>query len=138
MKAMPEAHLKELTRYFEKRTDVAFAFLYGSHARGTATRRSDVDLAVYFFPLPGTFDYQADTDYAAEREVWADTERLLGSEVELLVLNRASPNIAASALRGTSLCVKDWGLYVDFMLHATGEAEEYRESVLEDFLRERR
>lgn len=132
------AHMKELTQYFEGRTDIAFAFLYGSHARGTATRHSDVDIAVYFFPVPGVFDYQSDAEFPAEHEIWTDAERILNREGELLVLNRASPNIAASALRGTALCIKDWGLYVDFMLHATAEADEYRENALNDFLREQR
>jgi predicted nucleotidyltransferase len=130
--------MRELMRYFEERTDIAFAFLYGSHARGTATRHSDVDIALYFSPLPGVFDYQSDVEFPAEHEIWANVEQILKGEVELLVLNRASPNIAASALRGTPLCIKDWSLYIDFLLHATAEAEEYRQSMLKDFLRQQR
>ena len=52
------------------------------------------------------------------------------------MLNRASPNIAASALMGLPLTIKDWGLYVDFTLYSTVEAEEYREDMLRDFMRE--
>ena len=37
-------------KYFESRKDVAFAFLFGSQSRGNATIRSDVDIAVYFYP----------------------------------------------------------------------------------------
>lgn len=39
-----------LKEYFKKRKDVAFAFLFGSQARGTATKLSDIDIAIYFYP----------------------------------------------------------------------------------------
>jgi predicted nucleotidyltransferase len=42
--------LEELRKYFAARQEVAFAFLYGSQAKGNATKRSDVDIAVYFYP----------------------------------------------------------------------------------------
>lgn len=125
-----------LQRYFSGRTDVSFAFLYGSHAKGRATNLSDVDIAVYFKPSHGGLDYQADIQYPDEDGTWNQLETITGREIELLVLNRASPNIAASALCGIQLAVQDWGLYADFMLHATMEAAEYRESSLRDFLRE--
>ncbi|HVP19231.1 MAG TPA: nucleotidyltransferase domain-containing protein, partial [Spirochaetia bacterium] len=103
----------DLSPYFEGRREIAFAFLFGSHARGTATRLSDVDVAAYFYPLTETFDYQSNVEYPTEHEVWADAERIVRTDVELLVLNRASPNIATSALRGIPLSIKDWGLYAD-------------------------
>jgi len=37
--------IEALKRYFESRKDVAFAFLFGSQARGTATKLSDIDIA---------------------------------------------------------------------------------------------
>jgi predicted nucleotidyltransferase len=42
--------LEALKNYFQKRKDIAFAFLYGSQAKGNATPLSDVDIAVYFYP----------------------------------------------------------------------------------------
>ena len=42
--------IKNLKEYFSNRKEVAFAFLYGSQAKGTATKLSDVDIAVYFYP----------------------------------------------------------------------------------------
>ncbi|GAI74798.1 unnamed protein product, partial [marine sediment metagenome] len=41
---------EELKKYFIKREDIAFAFLYGSHATGKASKLSDIDIAVYFYP----------------------------------------------------------------------------------------
>jgi len=40
--------LEILKDYFEERNDVAFAFLFGSAARGKIRREGDIDIAVYF------------------------------------------------------------------------------------------
>ena len=59
-----------LKRYFENRKDVAFAFLFGSHARGTATKLSDVDIAVYFYPKGGhPVEYEEEIFYDGEHEI---------------------------------------------------------------------
>jgi len=42
--------IDKLRKYFEKRGDVAFGFLFGSTAKGYATSLSDIDVAVYFYP----------------------------------------------------------------------------------------
>jgi predicted nucleotidyltransferase len=43
--------IEKLKKYFKQRKDIAFAFLYGSQAKGGADKLSDVDVAVYFYPL---------------------------------------------------------------------------------------
>ena len=53
MKMIAVHDIEALKRYFENRKDVTFAFLFGSHARGTATKLSDIDIAVYFYPEKG-------------------------------------------------------------------------------------
>jgi predicted nucleotidyltransferase len=127
--------IEKIKGYFDKREEIAFAFLFGSQARGSATKLSDVDIAVYFYskrrrPL----EYEEEVFYATEDEIWADLERLLKKEVELLVLNRVSASIAASAIRGIPLVINDWGLYLDFMDIVTREAEDFREMLFKDFL----
>ena len=44
-----------LKRYFERRGDVALAFLFGSSARGLDGRDSDVDIAIYLTEELSTF-----------------------------------------------------------------------------------
>ena len=39
--------VERLTRALEPRAEILEAYLFGSHARGDAHRRSDVDVAVY-------------------------------------------------------------------------------------------
>jgi len=126
--------IRALKRYFERREDVAFAFLFGSHFRGTATKSSDVDIAVYFYPKDRLIpEIEEDVHYPAEEEIWGELEEILKREVELLVLNRAPASVAASAISGMPLAIKDWRLYLRFMEIVTSLAIEYREALIKDF-----
>ena len=125
----------ELKSYFSKREDVAFAFLFGSQAKGLATPSSDIDVAVYFYPeRRRPIEFEERVYYEKEGEIWADIEKLLKKEVELLVLNRAPATIAASAIRGTPIMIRDWGLYLDFMEVVASQAEDFRDLLTKDFL----
>ncbi len=127
--------IEALKHYFETRKDIAFAFLFGSQAHGTATKLSDVDIAVYFYPeKKHPIEYEEAVFYPTEDEIWSDVERILKKEIEMLVMNRVSSCVAASAIRGIPLAINDWGLYLDFMEVVTREAEDFREMVFENFL----
>ena len=127
--------LKVLREYFSSREDVAFSFLFGSYADGTATSLSDVDVAVYFYPKRRRpVEFEEEVYYEGEDEIWADLEEILGKEVDLLVLNRAPAVVADSAIRGKPIIIKDPGLYIDFMLVVTSEAIDFREMLKRDFL----
>jgi len=127
--------LDKLREYFSKRDDVAFAFLFGSQARGEARIGSDVDIAVYFYPKRRRpIEFEEEIYYEGEDEIWAELEELLEREVDLLVLNRAPATVADSAIRGKPILIKDWGLYIDFMLVVTSEAIDFRETLKRDFL----
>jgi len=124
-----------LKGYFQGRDDVLMAFLFGSYAKATSHRGSDVDIAVYFRPRSGFLEWEDfDIKYDAEDEIWLDIERLLKQNVDLVVLNRARCSVASSAINGRPIIIKDRGLYLDFMLRVTAETEDYREMV-EDYWR---
>ena len=136
--SMPSKVIDDAKKYFQKRTDIAFAFLFGSYARGVATKLSDVDIAVYFYPEKRhPIEYEEEVFYKGEDEVWGDMERILKKEVELLVLNRVSASVAASAIRGIPLAVNDLGLYLDFMEVITHEAEDFMTFYINDYLERR-
>ena len=125
----------ELRKYFKDRKDVAFAFLFGSQATGSATIRSDVDIAVYFYPEKRKpIEVEEEVFYDGEDKIWSDLEILLNKEVELLVLNRVPATVAASAIKGIPLAINDWGLYLDFMLVVTDIAEDFREFIITDYM----
>ena len=120
--------IKLLRPYFEKRDDILMAFLFGSWASGKGGMDSDIDIAVYFKPKTGRLEWEdADARYDGEAVLWREIEGLLGREVDLLVLNRAASGVAESAISGAPLVIKDRGLYVDFMMRITAEAEDFRE-----------
>lgn len=124
-----------LKKFFNKRNDIAFAFLYGSQAKKKGTKLSDVDIAVYFYPKNRhPIEFEEEIYYENEDKIWLELEQLLRKEVELLVLNRAPATIAASALRGIPLVIHDWGLYLDFMEVATEEAEDFMNLVIKDYM----
>jgi len=124
-----------LKEYFKDRKDVAFAFLFGSQARGSATKLSDVDIAVYFYPEKRhPIEYEEEVFYESEDDIWAELERILKREVELLVLNRVSATVSASAIRGIPLAINDWGLYLDFMGIVYVEGEDFMDLTINDYL----
>jgi len=128
---VPTEKLKE---YFGSRKEIAFAFLYGSQAKGVATKRSDVDVAVYFYPRERhPIEIEEGVFYPTESEIWEDLERLLGKEVELLVLNRVPAMVAVSAIRGVPLLIRDWNLYLDFLENITDIAEEFAEFIISEY-----
>ena len=124
-----------LKEYFKTRKDVAFAFLFGSQARGTATKLSDIDIAVYFYPeKKHPIEYEEEIFYEGEDEIWTDLERILKKEVELLVLNRVSATVSASAIRGMPMAINDWGLYLDFMETVYTEGEDFMDFIINDYM----
>ncbi|MBI3354809.1 MAG: nucleotidyltransferase domain-containing protein [Nitrospirae bacterium] len=132
---MKEAEIKLLKKYFENHAYIAFAFLFGSQAKGKATILSDVDIAVYFYPEKRhPIEFEENCFYKDEDKIWADMEQLLKREVELLVLNRVPSSVAASAIRGMPLAINDWGLYLDFIEVVTNEAEDFMDFVIKDYM----
>lgn len=128
-------NIEALKNYFKKRNEIAFAFLYGSQAKGNATRLSDVDIAVYFYPKNRhPIEFEENIFYDVEDEILSDIARLLNKEVELVVLNRVPSTVAASAIRGIPIVINDWGLYLDFMDVVTEEAEDFMNFIIKDYM----
>ncbi|GFP25420.1 hypothetical protein HKBW3S25_00892 [Candidatus Hakubella thermalkaliphila] len=82
------AILDVLKDYLEDRKDVAFAFLFGSAARGKLRKEGDIDIAVYFWPEKDIEWEAFDKRYKGESSIALDLEGLLKKEVDLVVLNR--------------------------------------------------
>lgn len=68
------------------------AYLFGSHARGTAAPGSDVDVALWLRDVPRTLD-------DLQLDLAADLERDLGVPVDLVVLNGAPSDLVHRVLR---------------------------------------
>ncbi len=123
--------IKRLKAYFSQRQDIIFAFLFGSQAEKIAGKISDWDIAVYFRPQKHSLEWEeTECRYPEEDKVWSDLVSLFKTDnVDLIVLNRAPANIAASALSGIPLVIKERGLFLDFMLITMRQAEDYGQFV---------
>jgi uncharacterized protein YutE (UPF0331/DUF86 family)/predicted nucleotidyltransferase len=116
-----------LARYFEDRSQVAMAFLFGSRATGRHTLESDIDVAVYFHPEGGRLEWEEEKKYPLEESVWQEVEEITGLETDLVVLNRAPSTLAFSILQdGLPLVIKDRSLYWRFYLLTSSAAEDFR------------
>lgn len=125
--------IKALKNYFSDKEEVVAAFLFGSQAKGIAGKISDWDIAVYFKTQePGRVEWEeTGRDYPQEDQIWDDLIDMLKTDnVDLVVLNRAPSNIAASAIsEGIPLVIKDRGIFLDFALLTMRQAEDYRNFV---------
>ena len=89
--------------------EIRLAVLFGSTARGTATRRSDVDLGVSLDP---------DTS-AVRRRVVVELERAAGRSVDVVFLEEAPPLLRFEISRdGVLLLQKENHLWTDFKTKA--------------------
>ncbi len=111
-----------LQEYFSSRENVLMAFLFGSAAKGTERLDSDIDVAVY---LSNGY-LQKDINV-----LWDELEALLRRDVDLLVLNRDNPTVAWSAIRGVPLVIRDYRLYLEYMLQVSREAEDFQDFIID-------
>lgn len=124
----PEHLIERLSSYLAARDDIAFAFLFGSWARGRPTPNSDIDVAVYFYPESRELEVEDDVFYKEEDAVWADVDGISGVESDLLVLNRAPVRVGYTAItEGISLCLSDKSLFWKYTLTAGRIFDEYAE-----------
>lgn len=82
--------LQRLRTVLEQDSAVAAVYLFGSHARGSSTRMSDIDIAVLFHPAIDESRYfELRLDY-----ITRIMEILLTQKVDVVVLNDAPLHLA--------------------------------------------
>jgi len=129
--------INRLKEYFKHRDDVVLAYLFGSRAKGRETEgRSDYDIAVYFKSMEGVFEYEEfPREYEQEAKMWTDLSSIAKTDVDLVVLNRASPNIVFSAINGTIVLVeRDRNVYIELLLRSSCDAADFR-SFITDYIK---
>jgi uncharacterized protein len=106
--------------YLAARTAAIAAVVFGSAAGGSLRPDSDVDLALLF----------AEGRVPREDEILemrADLEQLLRRDVDLIVLNQASPILAFQAARhGTLLFCRDRRAYERFLVRLITEYADFK------------
>ena len=95
--------------------DVACAYLFGSTARGEARAGSDVDLAVLYEPAPPR-------TLMGGSELAVRLEKELRRTVDLVILNRAPPDLVHRILRdGQLLLERDAPARIRFEVRSRNE-----------------
>lgn len=93
-------------RVLELHPKVSSAWLFGSHAKGSARPDSDVDIAV-LLQTPLTTEELVELSASLSWELHKDF-------VDLVVLNDASPILAFEAISGKNLLCRDESLQAKF------------------------
>ncbi len=105
------ALVETLRAFFASREDVVLAYLFGSRARGTAGRMSDLDVAVLLEPGSGRGDMME-----RRLDIMPRLAGLLGEErVDVLLLNEASPGLRFAVIKdGKPVYAREEGSRVAF------------------------
>ena len=98
---------KNLEVFSLQQEDFLLVFLFGSFARGSTTDESDVDVAIMFEKVPDFYEVNDIKD-----KLWRSVRR----EVDILILNTASPIIKMQVLRYGLLVKRDKRAYNDFFV----------------------
>ena len=80
---------KELIKYFEKRNEILFVYIFGSQITKKTNKFSDIDIAIYTNPeLIDENDYR----YGYKAAILSDLMQILKTnKIDLVILNQATP-----------------------------------------------
>lgn len=97
---------KELITYFDKISNVEFAYLFGSYSKGDYNATSDVDIALYMN------DFSLDTRLQINYEL----SKLLKKEVDLVILNEMKNLYLLESIFHNNILLKNSEKRLDFEL----------------------
>jgi predicted nucleotidyltransferase len=106
-----------LQQYLEKNKEISLAFLFGSFAKRTQKKESDLDIAVYFKNYKfQPFRKKPKKIKELERKVWFELTKLTHKEIDLVCLNQASATSISDIIKtGIPLSIKDEKLFGSFI-----------------------
>lgn len=113
-----EIPIKKLKSFFSERKEINTAIVFGSFAKGRMHADSDIDIAILLRrKIPDVFDHQA--------KLSIDLEHLMGREVDVIILNTASPHLAFRATReGKIIYQRDQRIWSQFIVRNLRENED--------------
>ncbi|TAN62664.1 nucleotidyltransferase domain-containing protein [bacterium] len=95
---MDNAGIEILKKMLATRGEIEFAYLFGSHAKGTAGRLSDIDIAVYV--REKTLSLKRRYPYGYKAALASDLMKILNTnDVDIVVLNEAKPFLRHQAIK---------------------------------------
>jgi uncharacterized protein len=113
--------IEKLEHFFKETDEVSLVFLFGSTATGRSRRKSDVDIAILFKPPPGVDQSEDISDMAGRLSV------LLGKEVDLVQLDRASPVLKMQVLKnGVLVYASDKRHFYQFQMDTINQYDDLK------------
>jgi len=111
---------QNIKKYVSGDEDVLLVYLFGSLVSGMSNADSDVDIALLF-----RRDRVPDAD--AYLQLKSDLETLLKREVDLVILNEASPIIRMQVLeKGEKLLERERRAYLEFFVRTMNEYDDLK------------
>lgn len=130
---------KTLEKFFSKKEEVLFCYLFGSFACQTSDLKSDVDVAVFL-------NEKKNEDFFETRlELIADLSKLLKREADVIILNTTNSVLFKYTIlrEGKLIFARDVEKMIDFELKATQDyydflpfSDEYNKAYIERCLNE--
>jgi predicted nucleotidyltransferase len=100
-----------LNTYFDRRTDVKFAYLFGSFGTQYQNKFSDLDIAVYVNELKNGFEYR-NLEFKMEAEL---SQMLNDLKIDIRILNDAPLiNVGKILTEGKLIFVSDQKFFDDY------------------------
>ncbi|MEN8264739.1 MAG: nucleotidyltransferase domain-containing protein [Nitrospirota bacterium] len=110
--------VKKLKEYLENESNVVFAVMFGSEAKGTQRKDSDIDIGIYFTMSPEGIELLQFTTRLSD---------LAGKDVDVAVLNTASAFLRHQAMKyRVPLIIKDYTIYREFREKTIADYDEYK------------
>ena len=116
--------IEKLKNFFERREEVQFAVIFGSLAKGTANKLSDVDIAVMIVPhFKDTFPYGYQATLTADL-----MQELKRNDVDVVILNQVPIALRYEVLRyGKFIHVRDKQARIQFQIDTINRYEDFKQ-----------
>jgi uncharacterized protein len=114
----PAILLQDLTPILKEYPEIDLAFLFGSFAAGTVTAESDIDIAILC---------RRDPSLDRREEIRSALSAGLKREVDLVVLNGASPIVRMQVLKKGLPLIKNGRIYEEFFVRTTAEYDDLKQ-----------
>ena len=95
---VPDLDRSAAAAYFAEQQDIILVYLFGSMARGQADRFSDIDIAVLLDDKSSVEQF-----LARQLEIMGEMEKAARGEVQIVLLNQATPLLAFQVVRDGKL-----------------------------------
>jgi len=114
---------EKLNKYFDEHEEILFAIIFGSTAKGTANKISDVDIAVMINP-----NFNKSFPFGYQAELITDFMRILKrNDVDVVILNEAPIALKHEILRyGKFIYVRDKQARIKFQVDTINQYEDYK------------